>query len=174
MGSAESNEVMSAKNSCRSGFSIAELAMAIAVLGIVAALAVPRLGGMMARMAVSNMVDELAQSFALAQSRAIANPRVHCGLYFDTVDANNFILFFDDNNNTAYDAGADRLYDIKTALPNQVRFFLPDSAPVQDLSIVFTGNGAAVRGGGIGVRHTRTLYSKRIYVVAQPGRIVRR
>jgi prepilin-type N-terminal cleavage/methylation domain-containing protein len=152
------------------GFTVLEVIVVIVVAGILATVAFPRVGGMLARIRTDGAADQVVETTNLARSRAVSNPRVHCGVSFN-VNAGEFLPFFDDNGNGQYNAGVDRTYDVATQLPAGTAFYLPDSAPISNACVIFQGDGSAIAGGGIGIRHTRYGFEKRIYVKSTTGEI---
>lgn len=156
----------------RKGFSLIELLLVIVIGGILATVGVPALGGMMKRVKKMGAADEIVESINLARSRAVANPRVNCGVYFD-ITAGEYVLFFDDNKDNAYTELADRTYDIRNELPQGVELYVVDSAALAGNSVLFEGSGDAVVAGGIGVRSSGQQTGTRVYIHQKSGRIAK-
>lgn len=128
------------------GFTFVELVLVVAISGILASLAIPLVGGMMNRMRVGSATQELFSVLSLAQSRATANPRVHCGVFLDTTGDAKALIFEDTNRNGQYDPGTDDIYENTVELGDGVSFSL---SGVINAKILFRGNGTARNGGTI-------------------------
>ncbi|MBD3346012.1 MAG: hypothetical protein GF401_13195 [Chitinivibrionales bacterium] len=150
-----------------SGVTLAELMIIIVIAAILAVVAVPNLGRMLSRIHTRNSVNEIKSTLALAQARAIANPRVHCGVYFNTSDQ-KMLIFFDDNENNHYDSGADRIYKDNYSLDKSTKFILTS---VPNDVVIFRGDGSAKNGATIQAKDTKYNQTKTITVVKQSGKI---
>lgn len=96
-----------------SGFSLVELAIALAILAVLFAVAMPSWGRYFAEQGVRERADALADSFALARAEAIRRgARVAvCPRTADRCDPQapgwerGWLVFADDNRNGVHDAG---------------------------------------------------------------------
>lgn len=155
------------------GFTIIELLVIIAIVGIAGAMIAPSAGPMLESIRLRSASDIVKRQLMTAKIRAVADPYVHCGVYFavDSTRQKTWI-FFDDTSGTAYqyDPGADKIYMGNNELPKGIRLQRPvGDAPPNDV-IVFRGDGSAKTSGSIQLvnkyNDTRT-----INVLASTGRI---
>ncbi len=144
-----------------------ELMIAVAVVGILAAAAIPISSGMMNRIEVSSGVTHLLSIMRLAQTKATANPRVHYGVYLDPATLNRALIFEDSNGNRQYDDGVDEIFRPYYTLANgtAVQF-----TGVVNNKILFRGDGSAEDGGDLDV--VRGGAKRRLSVDAPTGKVV--
>ena len=85
------------------GLTLVELVVVLALLVVLAGMALPRFGEMLARMRLRNAAQALWGDFMLARTKAIERG-ISCGIKLDK-DAEQYMVFCDENGNQAYDAG---------------------------------------------------------------------
>ncbi|MBD3319779.1 MAG: hypothetical protein GF350_01645 [Chitinivibrionales bacterium] len=154
-------------NSGNAGVTMVELMVIIAVAAILAVVAIPNLGRMMARIRLRNSANEVASTLKMANSRAVANPRVHCGVYFD-LNSQELTVFFDDDGNNQFDSGSDRIYQNAISLDRSTTFSL---TTITDNVVIFRGDGSAKNGAVIEVEDSKYNQSKTITVIKQSGKV---
>ncbi len=152
------------------GFTIVEILIAIAIIGILSAFGVPLGGKILANSRLNTGAAALRSSLTLARSRAMANPQVHCGLFLNP--GKGFLLFNDVNGNGQYDssgANADVIYQPLSTLPKSIDF---DSIPAAwNKVILFRGDGSARLGGAFLLKSTSTNRKKRVVVSKESGEV---
>jgi len=148
------------------GFTLVEMAITILIIVIIAVTAKVKLGPFVQSIRMRSTTDTIKAKIIAARTRAIANPYVHCGVYFKMTSPQSVLLFFDNGagaaaNNNAYDAGADQIYIPAQAPPNKIIFVNPSSNYFTNDALVFRGDGSAKYGGQIeiqdGAGHKRTI-----------------
>lgn len=153
-----------------SAYTLPELLIVVAIAGILAAISIPVISGMVTRVNVSGTAQNVKSALLLARSRAQANPRVHCGVHFDFNDK-VMRVFSDDNENKLYDSGSDELVRTFDTPSSKIEFFLPASNPIQNNVVVFRGDGSAKNGGSIGVQNASGSIQKTISVTRATGKV---
>ncbi|MBD3419983.1 MAG: hypothetical protein GF398_07700 [Chitinivibrionales bacterium] len=151
------------------GITAIELITAIAIAGILTAVGWPVFNHMVARRQVVNGVNVVKSTLDVANSRAIANPRVHCGVYFD-VDAKppRMTVFFDDIYNNKYDPGYDRVYLNPVSLDNNVSISIVD---MPDDVAIYRGDGSLKYGVKFKIKHNAYANEKTIEIAKSTGSI---
>lgn len=151
------------------GFSIPEAMVVVVVLLVLAALARPALGSYLGNVKHKGAVSAVKRTLQAARSKALANPMVHCGVYFDVTSVPNRIVVFLDTHSPdahAYDGGKDRQHLAPYVLPEGVELSVPDPNPA---AIVFRGDGSACISGRAVVKSA--AFSDTVDVLASTGRI---
>jgi prepilin-type N-terminal cleavage/methylation domain-containing protein len=149
------------------GFTMVETMVVVAIIVITAALIAPSMIGLVQWTKLQGAVTALKNQLVTAKVRAIANPSVHCGVYFDMTSVpKKTIIFFDDNGNYVYDPGSDHMYlttyDVEKTCQLQI-------SGITNSCIVFRGDGSAKTGGKITLQTSRSTST--INVSAGSGRI---
>lgn len=96
---------MRRKKSTRRGFTIIEVAIVIAIVGVVAAISIPNLGVMLTRMRLNGAAMQLERSISIAKKMSVANRMRHC-IQFSS-DAGHA-----DNNSDSYMIGVTMLQEV--------------------------------------------------------------
>lgn len=164
---------MKKPHSTESGFTIIELSMAIAIVGILAVLAIPRIGPMQEKIRLRNAAHVIERQLAMAKSRAVSDPYTHCGVYFDLISSpQKTFIFYDNPAGTAnvYNSGTDAITMGVNILPPRITLALPASGAIVNNVIIFRGNGSAKNGGTV-VLKNRYDEKRNINVLPSTGRI---
>ena len=159
----------------RHGYSLLELIVAIVIVCVLAAAAVPNMVRMVGLIKLRTAANSIKRQMIIARTRALSDPNIHVGVYIDqSVTPNRSFVFFDVAAGTAYqyDAGTDPIY----MGIYQVSMGIWDSIPptsaggITNNVVVFRGDGSAMNGGSIIVKNkygaTRT-----VSVLASTGRV---
>ncbi len=88
----------------RSGFSLVELMVVIALLGIIAAVGTPALLSMKAKSSVRADARDVFSTFKYVQSEAVKRSE-NIRILFDSPAPGDYTVFIDANNNATLDAG---------------------------------------------------------------------
>lgn len=155
-----------------------EMIVAIAIIVLAAALAVPKMQNMTGNLRLRTAANAIKQQLLMAKTRALGDPLVHCGVYFDTVsNPDRTIVFLDDGpgtyaNNDQYDAGQDHVFGLAYSMPRNISVGLGGAAGNNQVVIFRADGSAKVRGMTITVKlngaYSRT---KTVSVLPSTGRI---
>jgi len=105
-----------AKNPRKDGFTLVELVITIAILGILVGIGVPAYVGFLPKYRVDAAVKALAAEVNLARTTAIAANKVH-HMVFDIAN-NQIILYQDDDNNWSTSNTIVKTVEMATDFPN--------------------------------------------------------
>lgn len=151
------------------GFSMIEVLMVLAMMAVVAMFATPPLAGMVRAMRLRSATDTVKNQLLLARIRAVSNPNVHCGVYFDVASGESFVFFDKGTDKYKYDTGDER-HGAVQALPLGVSFNVPSTDPITDNAVVFRGDGSAKYGGSIEIKDIDDNI-RLVNVLASTGRV---
>ncbi len=151
------------------GFTFIEIIAALTLLSLLGALSIRPMKTYVRRLNFDSSVNGLKGLILTAKSRAIANPSVHCGVFFDVQADPQRILAFQDQTDPesyTYEAGKDKSYLQPYVLKTGIRIALvPDYPP----SIIFRGDGSAYV--SVKVIITDGTLTDTVDVLARTGRI---
>lgn len=122
------DKAMARKHRACGGYTLLELLLTLAVLGVVLAAGIPYLGGYMRSRSVGDCVASMASRFDLARSRAVAERNPYL-VFLDNPSAGQYEIVDDDNRNGQFDTGEAVLGPY--SLPPRIQF----------ASIQLLGNG---------------------------------
>lgn len=156
------------------GFTIIELLIVIVVLLILSSIAIPIGRKTTEYLKLKTTGDQIKNLLKVAQSKAMADPQVHCGVYlFPGTGSGNgkeYSMFFDVNGNNLYDETIDEIYMGTYALTSGMTLSIPQVGGITDNVIVFRGDGSAKFGGSVILKNSSGLQDS-IHVLASTGRI---
>src|SRR5688572_12723478 len=95
------------------GFTILEVTVAVVVLGVVAAIVFNPMRNYLRNIDLKNSGQNIKRLIQTAQSKAMANPNLHIGIYFDRSKTPHKAFLFQDKANPAayeYDGASDPGY----------------------------------------------------------------
>lgn len=167
-------------NTCENqGFTLLEIVITLIVLSITIAIAVPIGRNTLDYLRIKSATDDIKRTLKLAQNKAMADPQIHCGVYFfpGTGSSESFAkkevaIFFDVNSNNRYDNGSDKIYLTPKSLPLGISLMIPsaESGGITDNVIVFRGDGSAKTGGAV-VLSSSLGRRDSIHTLASTGRV---
>jgi Tfp pilus assembly protein FimT len=150
-----------------SGWTLMETMIAVVMVGILAAAAIPKFGPMLESMKLRTAAMTVQRALVAARTRAIADPSVHCGVVF--VGSTKLIIY-PDSSGTPYVVN-----QLDTASKYLGTYTMPRNIVLTEVSvsnhcIVFRGDGSAKTDGTVtvGNKYNKT---KTINVLATTGRI---
>jgi Tfp pilus assembly protein FimT len=145
--------------------------MVIVVVLVLAAIALPSIGGVARAMRLRSAVDAVKNQIFVARIRAVANPNVHCGVFFDVAEARS-LVFYDNGSGSEYsfDPAGDEVFGNTYSLPSGITFSLPSSNAFTNSAIVFRGDGSAKHGGSIEIKDADEN-TRLVDVLASTGRV---
>ncbi|MDB5049053.1 MAG: hypothetical protein JWO30_2124 [Fibrobacteres bacterium] len=153
----------------QSGVSLIEMVVAILVILIMTAIAKAPMSQYLKTMEQKNAVVGVRKILQTARSRAMANPSVHCGVYFDLNASPPKAFLFEDTfapGSYAYDAGKDKPYLAPFVLPMGASLAIPVIFPA---AVIYRGDGSAFLSGKLIVRSPG--FTDTVDVLASTGRI---
>jgi prepilin-type N-terminal cleavage/methylation domain-containing protein len=131
------------KREMEKGFTFLEILIAVVVVGLIAALSARPMKNYLRRLEFKNSSQNIKHLVQTAQSKAMANPNVHIGVYFDKASTPNRVMLFQDKANPAnynYDGSGDPAYLAPTILKPGILIQTLTGYPDE---IVFRGDGSA-------------------------------
>jgi prepilin-type N-terminal cleavage/methylation domain-containing protein len=133
---------MSAKEQYHSGFTLLEVMVTLAIISALVLTAIPNFKPMMSSFRLQISTNLVKRQLLVAKVRAAANPRTHCGVYFDSTNSpQKTNVFFDSDGNYRYNPSNDTLYGNSIQLEIGIRF-----TSYTDSVIVFRGDGTTNTG----------------------------
>lgn len=159
------------------GFTVVEMLITLSVLVILTGIAIPVGRKTIDYMRLKTTGDQIKLVLKVAQSKATADPQVHCGVYmFPGTGASSdyankqFAIFFDKDNDYTYDTVTDPLYLGARSLPPGITLSIPPKGGITNNVIVFRGDGSAKTGGSI-ILTSKYARKDSINVLPSTGRI---
>jgi hypothetical protein len=146
-----------------------EAMVAVVIVIALACLAKPPMARYIKTLEQKNAVLGVRKLMQTARSRAMANPSVHCGVYFDVNARPPRAFLFADTyapGSYAYDAGKDKPYLAPFTLPKGSSLSVAADYPG---SLVYRGDGSAYLSAKVIVRSPGL--SDTLDVLASTGRI---
>jgi prepilin-type N-terminal cleavage/methylation domain-containing protein len=151
------------------GYTMLEITIVVAIVGIMALLTVRPMKNFLRRLEFKNSSQNIKHLIQTVQSKAMANPNMHIGIYFDLAATPNRVITFQDKANPTtyqYDGIADPPYlppvSLKTGTSFQALSGYPDE-------IVFRGDGSAWK--SLRIVLTNGTLKDTIDVLASTGRV---
>ncbi len=157
------------KHQAENGFTVLEISIAVIVVGLMAALGIHPMQNYLHRLEFKNSSQNIKHLIQTAQSKAMANPNMHIGVYFDrSVTPNRVQLFLDQTNPATYqyDGASDPPYLAPTVLKTGTGFQLLPGYPDE---IIFRGDGSAWKSMKIVL--TNGTLQDTLDVLASTGRV---
>jgi prepilin-type N-terminal cleavage/methylation domain-containing protein len=150
-----------------SGWTLVETIIAVVVIGILAAAAIPNFSPMLESMKLRTAALNVQRTLVAARTRAIADPNVHCGVVFV---GSTKIIIYPDSSGIPYFVNP-----LDTASKYLGIYTMPSNIVLTEVSvsnhcIVFRGDGSAKTDGTVTVSNKYNK-TKTINVLATTGRI---
>jgi prepilin-type N-terminal cleavage/methylation domain-containing protein len=126
------------------GYTMLEITVVVVIVAIMATLAVHPMKGYLSRLEFRNSSENIKRLIQTAQSKAMANPNLHIGVYFDLSKTPHRVLAFQDKANPAfyqYDPSGDLAYLAPQSLKPGSSFKRLSAYPEDE--VVFRGDGSA-------------------------------
>jgi len=155
------------------GFSLLELLTVMAIAGALSVMAIPLGKKFIDQINLKITSDSIKNQLSIAKMRAISDPNIPCGVYFD-IDSSpqKAIIFIDQPGGRPYlyDEGIDTRHLNEVIIPKGITLKIPEVAPIQNNSIVFRADGSVKTGGNILLTDNYGK-ARRINVLPSTGRV---
>jgi prepilin-type N-terminal cleavage/methylation domain-containing protein len=151
------------------GYTLLEITVVVAIVGIMGLLTVRPMKNYLRRLEFKNSSQNIKHLIQTVQSKAMANPNMHIGLYFDLASTPNRVIAFQDKANPTtyqYDGNADPAYLPPVALKPGTSFQALTGYPDE---IVFRGDGSAWK--SLKIVLTNGTLKDTLDVLASTGRV---
>ncbi|MDB5104408.1 MAG: hypothetical protein JWP91_2097 [Fibrobacteres bacterium] len=153
----------------QTGITLLEVMTVVGIILILTLAARSPISKYLKTMEQKSAVVGLRKLMQTARGRAMANPSLHCGVYFDTDSAPPKAFLFQDTfapGSYAYDVGKDKPYLAPFALPKGILLFIPAPYPQ---SVIYRGDGSAFLSAKVVI--VSADFSDTVDVLASTGRI---
>ncbi len=162
-------EMRQVKRREQAGFSMVQLVIALFLVSILGALAKPASKAIADVYKQRAAVSNVKQTLISARMRSMANPSIHCGVYFKVDSLSSQARRFEDHGNPtaySYDSTVDKSYGQPVVLPRSAKIFIP-----QGFSnvVIFRGDGSSWNSSKIVV--TTGSRKDTVSILASTGRI---
>ena len=137
----ERKQIMTNRRNVAGGVTLVEILVVIALLGILAVVATPSAKTYFANLTLRIATNAIKQQLILAKTRAMGDPNVHCGVYFDSSVTPNQTRPFMDTTTFYQYTGTDLAYMPVYTLPKNVTISVGGTGSSK--VIVFRGDGSA-------------------------------
>ncbi len=127
------------------GFTMIEILVTVVLIGLLALLSINPMKNYLRRLDFQNSAKNIKRLIQTAQSRAMANPNEHIGVYFDLAATPQKAFAFIDKFNPSlyvYDAVKDPIYLQPEVLKRGSSFTALSVCPCE---VVFRGDGSAYK-----------------------------
>jgi len=148
--------MQSQKYTQNQGFTLLETIVVIVIVFIMIGIAIPAGRNTIDHMRIKTTADQIKSVLKVAQSKAMADPQIHCGVYLfpgtgssSSYAKKEYAIFFDMNNNSVYNSGVDNFYLGTRSLPPGITLTIPSTGGITDNVVVFRGDGSAKFGGSV-------------------------
>lgn len=151
------------------GFTLLEIIVTLVIISLMAVLSVNPMKNYLRRLEFKNSSQNIKRLIQTAQSKAMANPNIHVGVYFDISKTPNMVMLFLDKANPKsyrYDGPSDTPYLQPEVLPKGTTLKPLSGYPDE---IVFRGDGSAWKSHKIVI--TNGNLSDTLDVLASTGRV---
>lgn len=146
------------------GFTFVELIVAVAVVGVLAALAAPRFFRTMTQLKAKGAARDAVSVLRLARSQAVSK-KIRYGVLFE-LDNRRITYFRDDNSSGTYDTGDSLL--TREVLSTDVTL---SNSTLTNNTVVFTSTGQATGSGAVRVQTNDGTWRYAVDVLASTGRV---
>ena len=148
------------------GITLAELVIAVVIMGIASALAVPVFGRVMYKLKLNAATRDITSDLRWARSQSISK-RVQYGLNFDFANK-TYRVFYDKDNPAGflYNAAADSVVKV-----GDLSTIGTSSSTFANNTVIFKPDGSCNTSGTITCYSTNSSNSKTVGVLASTGRI---
>jgi prepilin-type N-terminal cleavage/methylation domain-containing protein len=151
------------------GFTLLEISLVLAVIGILALLSAHPMKNYLRRLDFRSSSRNIKRLIQTGQSKAMANPNLHIGVFFDLTGSPNQAFLFQDRINPQsyqYDGIGDSLYLQPEKLKKGITFTALAGYPDE---VVFRGDGSAWK--SLKIILTDGILSDTLDVLASTGRV---
>jgi Tfp pilus assembly protein FimT len=155
------------------GFTVTEVMVVLCFIIIMIFMARPALKSFSASIGMHTTAKTIKSELMLAKTRALGDPNVHAGVYFDTAGSPDCVVAFMDDDTTSmndyqYTQGKDHLLCPPYKLPNYDTLRILSSSPFR--TVVFRGDGSAKTSARIYISN-KLKRGDTLTVLASTGRI---
>jgi len=154
------------------GWTIIETMLIVVIVGILTAAGIPKYSQMIEGMKLRSAAVNIQRSLIAARTRAIADPNIHCGVFFDTTSTKSRVFIYSDSSGTPYtvSVGDTTVKYLGTyTVPKTIKISI-GANPITNKCVVFRGDGSAKYGGDVVVTNAYNK-TKTIDILAATGRI---